>query len=157
MATTHQPGGRGGFQQGGRRDVQPPTLPVAKAFELRDAQGNPKPELLDEGAREWAQKFGSALKTSQMRRFFDEVKAIERRIDLATVEEGPAAFARERAGLALLKAKSSYAVSRDVAPPAFNQFMFDSVASIKDVQDFRAFVKVFEAIVAFHRFLNPRN
>ena len=154
---THQTGGRG-HPQGPRRDNAPPALPVPKPFPLLDSAGNPLPELLDDKARGWAQEFGNGLKTSQMRRFFDEVKAIERRLDLAqTAESADAAFARERAGLALLKAKSAYAVSREVAPPAFNQFVFDAVASIKTSADFRAFVKLFEAIVAYHRFLYPKN
>lgn len=115
-------------------------------------------KLLDEKAREWANSFvfpsrGKSLKTTQMRRFYDELKAIERKIlsgkDQAARE---ANFMRDKALVTMFKAKAVYAEKREVSPREFTQFIFDHVASIKDLKDFQAFLKVFEAVVAFHKF-----
>jgi CRISPR-associated protein Csm2 len=112
--------------------------------------------LLDERARQWAQSFAQArkpLKTTQMRRFYDELKAIQRKILLGRDQaEREANFQRDKALVTMFKAKAVYAQNREVSPPEFTQFIFDHVASIKDLKDFNAFLKVFEAVVAFHKF-----
>lgn len=113
------------------------------------------PDLLDSKAAAWAQSFAK-LKTSQMRRFYDELKSIERKImagkDSQTQE---ANFKRDWPLVVLFKAKAAYAEKRQVAPREFTQFIFDHVASIKDLKDFAAFLKIFEAVVAFHKFFSP--
>lgn len=110
------------------------------------------PDLLDTKSSEWAQSFAK-LKTSQMRRFYDDLKAIERKI--MTGKDAPAQaanFKRDWPMVVMFKAKAAYAEKRQVAPREFTQFIFDHVASIKDLSDFRSFLKVFEAVVAFHKF-----
>jgi len=57
----------------------------------------------------------------------------------------------------MFKAKALYAEKRKVSPRAFTQFIFDHTASIHDMKDFQAFVKVFEAVVAFHRYFSKEN
>lgn len=113
-------------------------------------------KLLDEKARQWAQSFVDTrrpLKTTQMRRFYDELKAIERKILLGKDQaEREANFGRDKALITMFKAKAVYAEKREVSTKEFTQFIFDHVASIKDLKDFQAFLKVFEAVVAFHRF-----
>jgi len=112
--------------------------------------------LLDEKARQWAQSFVETrrpLKTAQMRRFYDELKALERKILLGKDQtEREANFKRDKALVTMFKAKAVYAEKREVSPKEFTQFIFDHVVSIKDLKDFQAFLKVFEAVVAFHKF-----
>lgn len=120
------------------------------------------PSLVDEKAIEWARSFISdpklPLKSTQMRRFYDEIKAIERKIQTGKdIQEQQARFERDRALVMMFKAKAVYAEKRKVAPREFTQFIFDHMASIKDLLDFQAFIKVFEAVVAFHRFYAKDN
>lgn len=113
------------------------------------------PDLLDQKASEWAKDFAN-LKTAQMRRFYDDLKAIERKIMIGkSTEDQEENFKRDRALIVMFKAKSVYAEKRKVAPREFTQFIFDHVASIKCLSDFQAFIKVFEAVVAFHKFYSP--
>jgi CRISPR-associated protein Csm2 len=110
-------------------------------------------DLLDRKADEWAVAFGNQLKASQMRRFYDDLKAIERKIMTGEGAQAQEAnFKRDWPMVVMFKAKAAYAQKREVSPEAFTQFIFDHVASIKDVKDFKAFLKIFEAVVAFHKF-----
>ncbi|MBW1700023.1 MAG: type III-A CRISPR-associated protein Csm2 [Deltaproteobacteria bacterium] len=116
-------------------------------------------DLIDERAKEWAQSFSiskTPLKTAQMRRFYDELKAIERKIMTGKdSKEQELNFQKDRALIIMFKAKAVYAQKRNVAPKQFTQFIFDHLASIDDLKDFQAFLKVFEAVVAFHKFFSP--
>lgn len=115
------------------------------------------PTLVDQTARDNAESFVK-LKPTQMRRFYDEFKAIERKIDMGKdLQERQANFERDRALIMMFKAKAAYAERRGVAPREFTQFIFDHMASIESLEDFRAFLKVFEAVVAFHRFYSQEN
>lgn len=135
------------------------TLPTPHPLSYYDGPDKKtlKKVLLDSDAIKWAEKFED-LKTSQMRRFYDELKAIERKIlaagDIAAQEE---AFKQNRALITMFKAKAAYAQKRKVSPREFTQFIFDHEESIKDLKDFKAFLKVFEAVVAFHRFYAKDN
>lgn len=142
-------GGRGG-QQAGITD----QLPVASPLKYHTDEGKKRlnPELVDEQAQDWARKFAN-LKLSQMRRFYDDFKAIERKIlGGRDLQEQQANFERDLALIMMFKAKAVYAEKRKVSPRAFTEFIFNHMASIKDLRDFQAFIKVFEAVVAFHRF-----
>jgi CRISPR-associated protein Csm2 len=148
--------GQGRPDQGRSRERQgggPPQLPTPN--EIRYYKDKEKrilePALVDEEARKWAESF-MELKSTQMRRFYDEFRAIERKIQTGKVEEQQANFERDRALIMMFKAKAVYAEKRRVSPRTFTQFIFDHMASIKELSDFKAFIKVFEAVVAFHRF-----
>lgn len=136
-----------------------PQLPTPSPMQyFKDAQKRVLDEsLVDEKARDWAESFVK-LKSTQMRRFYDDLKAIERKVQLGKdLQEQQANFERERALIMMFKAKAVYAEKRGVSPRAFTEFIFNHMASIKDLNDFRAFIKVFEAVVAFHRFFAKDN
>ncbi|MEJ5359435.1 MAG: type III-A CRISPR-associated protein Csm2 [Desulfobacterales bacterium] len=141
-------GSRGGDQHEARQLPTPNALKYYKGENSKTLD----PDLIDTKAAEWAQSFAE-LKTSQMRRFYDDLKAIERKIMTGKDAQAQAEnFKRDWPMVVLFKAKAAYAEKRGVAPRAFTQFIFDHVASIKDLNDFRSFLKVFEAVVAFHKF-----
>jgi CRISPR-associated protein Csm2 len=108
-------------------------------------------KYIDEKAIEWAQSFKS-LKSSQMRRFYDELKAIERSVMRG--DDFKKNFQSKLPLLILFKAKAVYSEKRKVSPREFTQFIFDNIASIKDLDDFKAFIKVFESVVAFHKYFS---
>jgi CRISPR-associated protein Csm2 len=141
-------------RQQSRPGAPAPQLPVPQTltYYLDEKKTALRPELLDDKAIEIANHC-KELKTTQMRRFYDDLKAIERKIlSGGSAQEHQANFEKNRALITMFKAKAVYAETRKVAPPAFTQFIFNHVASIKDVLDFKAFIKVFEAVVAFHKF-----
>lgn len=147
--------GQGGRPQGsGGYAGRPPELPTAKPHAFYSDQDKKTlfKKFVDEEARDRAQQFAS-LKSTQMRRFYDDVKAIERKLSLGQDEDGrEKSFAVEHAMITMLKPKAVYAEKRKVAPRAFTQFVFDNVDSIHDLRDFEAFVRHFEAVVAYHKF-----
>ncbi|MEJ5365817.1 MAG: type III-A CRISPR-associated protein Csm2 [Desulfosoma sp.] len=116
------------------------------------------PKLVDEKALEWARAFGRDLKSTQLRRFYDEFKAIERRILMGeSVQVQEANLQRDLALIRMFKAKALYAEKRKVSPRSFSQFIFDHVESIRDIKDLKAFSRIFEAVVAFHRYFAADN
>lgn len=151
--SSHPPGNK----QHERREANnlPESHPLAYFNDPEKKQINA--DLLDTLARKLAKSF-ITLKTTQMRRFYDELKAIERKINMGKDAQAQEKnFQNDRALIVLFKAKAVYSQKRKVSPPEFTQFIFDHIDSIKDVRDFQAFLKVFEAVVAFHRFFSEEN
>ena len=117
------------------------------------SDGNLDAIWVDSKAREAAEKFSStakgsiALKTSQLRRFYADVKTLERQWQAASDKD--AAFASILPMIKLLKAKSEYALIRKVVPQSFRDWLWEHVDAIKTSKDFRAFLLHFEAVVGF--------
>lgn len=118
-----------------------------------------RPELLDQEARQAAEQFvplrangrvdeNNAIKSSQLRRFFNEFKSLERRLDQqqGTPEE---AFQGVKPMVKMTNAKVEYAKARRVVPPAFVTWLQNHVKAIENVRDFKAFLLHFEAVVGF--------
>ncbi len=151
------------FRGANHNSSGPVSLPAPRSVSYFEDAGKTrlKPEMVDSRAEEWARSFAvppCPLKTTQMRRFYDELKAIERKIlQAGSLQEQGENFAKNLALIKMFKAKAVYAEKRKVAPREFTQFIFDHVSSIADAKDFRAFLKVFESVVAFHRFFAKEN
>lgn len=94
----------------------------------------------------------AAVPASLMRRFFDEVRLVERR-EPPEGEPDPAAI---QAHMVLIKAKAAHAFRRrgkaENFPHELLQFFVDHAAAIQDARDLAAFLRIFEAVVAYHRF-----
>ena len=146
----HHQGNRGGGRGG---DTLPRPQPVT--YFRND---NLDPALVDEVAQDWAERIKS-LKPTQLRRFFDEVRAIERQFELEAQKKGDreAAFAAVRPRFKMLKARAAYAKGRlgRNMPDDFLQFMVNHTHAVQTARDFDAFLKHFEAVVAFHKYLSP--
>lgn len=115
---------------------------------------------------DWADSFGkflctgnanaNALTTGQLRKFFGEVRRIE-----INVEDN-------RSDIVMLKPLLAYAVGRDKDKKGNNNTKIkefaeeinrgiDAVLEGKDLKsDFSHFVKIFEAIVAYHKFYGAK-
>ncbi|WP_165155458.1 type III-A CRISPR-associated protein Csm2 [Parabacteroides sp. ZJ-118] len=111
-------------------------------------------------AVEWAKSFGEyltkdvkgvkgALTTSQLRKFFGEL----RRID--------SDFPHKKNGIIMLKPMLAYAVGRDGNKTRIKEFGDEISKGIDAIRledkvnaksDFNNFLKIFEAIVAYHKF-----
>lgn len=125
--------------------------------------GHIDPIWVDSKAKEIAEKFANKekmnrtgygsgpkpieMKSSQIRKFYADVKSLERQWLAASDKE--AAFARILPMIKLLKAKSDYAFARKVVPESFRDWLWEHIDSIKTDKDFNAFLLHFEAVVGF--------
>jgi len=128
---------------------------------------------ITEDAREWAESFGKflcsieedyqqpkgSLSTSQLRKFFGEVKRIN------------TDFEKYQSDLVMLKPMLAYAVGRDKKKTGtelknktrivqFEEELSKGIGYIRTDKnqklDFKNFVKLFEAIVAYHKFFSKK-
>lgn len=110
------------------------------------------PVWMDQKAQEAAHSFFKPydqpkLAASQLRKFYNDVKAMERQWRNSGGDEE--AFALILPLFKLLKAKSHYALKRKVIPAAFRNWLCEHVDSVNSARDFRAFLLHFEAVVGF--------
>lgn len=92
-------------------------------------------------ARDDSRNGGSrAMTSSQLRRFYGEVKRQQTN-------------GYDMSDFVLLKPKLAYAVGRDKGTKIvdFYRVMTEAMSQVSNEQEFGRFVKVFEAIVAFHK------
>lgn len=86
---------------------------------------------------------GKKLTTSQLRRFYGEVKRIQMQ-----------GYEKSESDFILLKPKLAYAVGRagnDNKIKVFYEVIAYMIDNVKDENSFKNFIKIFEAIVAYHR------
>ena len=108
------------------------------------------PVWMDQEAQKAARSFFDGqpkLAASQLRKFYNDVKAMERQWRNSGGDEE--AFALILPLFKLLKAKSHYALKRKVIPAAFRNWLCEHVDSVNSARDFRAFLLHFEAVVGF--------
>jgi CRISPR-associated protein Csm2 len=101
----------------------------------------------------WEKK-ENALSPTQLRRFFNEVKLLEKRYRghvRALSKTREVAFEEIKGGLLMLKARALYAAASgersEKIPKEFKEFILKCVNSTHTPDDFEAFVKHFEAVV----------
>jgi CRISPR-associated protein Csm2 len=98
-----------------------------------------------------AKQYGNRLKTSQLRKFFDAIKDIERGLEDTQFESIQNKFY-------LLQPKLAYARGRDLVPEDFYRLMNTSMQKINTEnpenfrEDYERFVRFLEAIVAYHKY-----
>jgi CRISPR type III-A-associated protein Csm2 len=127
QATREEQGGRGGF------------------IKFRD-NGKLRSALLTTEAKKWGEDFFNAkLTPTQLRKFYNEVKALEARIETTSFEENQAL-------IGMLRSKVAYACpekGQKKVPEIFKKFIEQCVKSIHSKQDFDDFVLFFEAVYGF--------
>lgn len=116
-----------------------------------------RPELLESEAEKQAQKF-SGLNTTQLRKFFNEVKALEKK--LKDNNDSDEYFNKNLIPLIkMLKAKVSYSLARQEKKDFqqfkdFEEFLKRNIDNIKNKQDFKFFVLHFEAVIGYYYYYN---
>lgn len=123
-----------------------------------DSGENIRPELLNEEALQAAKRFvpqssdgkpdRNAIKSSQLRRFFNEFKSLERKLAQGK-EDQEEAFRGVKPLVKMANAKVVYAKARKVVPQAFVDWLQKHVQDIETARDFNAFLLHFEAVVGF--------
>lgn len=132
-----------------------PLNPQAVQYYTPD--GAIRPELLDAEADNFAQELVKTKKltTTQLRRYYNEVINLQRRLDEMTAGGSrEQAFERLRADFKLLKAKAYYAYGRnkEIFPKELLQFFVNHTHAVRTVRDFDAFCRHFQAVVGFHKY-----
>lgn len=117
-----------------------------------DENKNIRAELLDKEAYDQARKFielrydqrtidtRRSLSSSQLRRFFNEFKRLEKKVNIEGFEE-------VKPLIKMVKSKAAYASNK--IHPKFKSFLFHHVDKINTDKDFQAFMLHFEAVVGF--------
>jgi len=90
---------------------------------------------------------------SQMRRFYNEVKSLDRKLD-----GSPGAWEKNCLYIALIKSKVSYNVARaiDKRPSegdvykSLSAFIMKYIGKVKDEKDYHIFTLLFEAVYGFY-------
>lgn len=83
------------------------------------------------------------LSSSQLRKFFNDVRALEAKIETGNFEE-------QKPMIKMLKSKVAYAYGRGKIPSEFKGYIDTCVDKINDKDDFKGFVKFFESVVGFY-------
>lgn len=128
-------------------DRPPPRLPegyLEKGY--FDDQGNTLPQVIVDWPKDIAQRLASGkLKTAQLRRFFNECRRIERRLDAG------ADFRIVRSEILKLDAYAADAVKKGKAPRLFEDFIKQNLKwAQKDNKAFlKGFIPHFESVVAY--------
>lgn len=142
----------------GRGSEEPPRVPSPQPVKYFEG-GVLNDRLLDEEAMQVAEQL-KGVAPSQLRRFYEDVLSLSRRLALEAERSGKEArkqaFERLRPEFKMLKAKAVYTFGRNGGKNEFKplmQFFVNHVAAVKTVADFDAFCKHFQAVVAFHKYL----
>ncbi|MCS7042802.1 MAG: type III-A CRISPR-associated protein Csm2 [Bryobacteraceae bacterium] len=130
------------------------ALPPVKYF---NEHGKLRPELLDSEAQEVGEALAKAgLESAQLRRFYGDVLSLRRRFEIraagAPFAERDSIFEDILPEFRMLRAKAFYANKRSdkILPAVMKEFIQRHVQAVKTWQDFQAFCRHFEAVVAFH-------
>jgi len=107
---------------------------------------------LDQEAQERARRL-HAVHSSQLRRFYGAIIAFKQRLRIdKTVTDGEV-----RAQLAYTKASAAYAGARArKQPEELVKFFVEAANSVNTRDDFDAFARHFEAVVAYHKVFAER-
>jgi CRISPR-associated protein Csm2 len=112
-----------------------------------DENGNIIENFITLWAEDIAKKLGNStpdMKKHQLRRFFNHVRSLERRLHLSNFEK-----INKDLKMLLSYATSAAFASPPKIPKLFEEFIRKNLAFIKDSKTFLAFVQHFEAIVGF--------
>lgn len=135
-----------------------------------DPSGQVKPELFSSEAEQTARDLVNKKDTSskgrgtveigntQMRKFFDDIKAIQHYISQFQDKEREEAFRRKLPEIMMINAKVTYARGRDAVTDEFKKFIQKHIntAVIKSLRDFEVFCKFFEAVYGYFYYYTPK-
>jgi len=124
--------------------------------ELKKLQGNVQKKNLSEFlkpedyakengiAYKYAEKLRNKIKINQIRTIFDSIRDLEKSSENNV----------DNSKKYLLLTQVAYAVGRDAVPKDFYEFVSFCVERINTKEDVKTFVRLFEAIIAYFKFLN---
>ncbi len=132
-----------------------------------DQKGEVRPELFSSTAEQVAKdlvgkkdkrptgKGFVEIGNTQMRRFFDDIKSIQRYLDQFQEKERKEAFRRKLPEIMMMNAKVTYARGREAVTDEFKNFIEKNTLAIKSLRDFDVFCKFFEAVYGYFYYYSP--
>lgn len=87
------------------------------------------------------------LKTAQLRRFFDPLKAIEQKVFIENRE-----WDYVKHDFVLLTPKLAYAKGKGLIPQPFYNLIKDCLKRVESKEDLKSFIQFLETIVAYHKY-----
>lgn len=109
-------------------------------------------ELAKTLAKENKEERKNPNKTTQIRKFYDEVLKLETQVRTQSAKKEYVLPL-----LHMLIPKAAYAKGRDLVSDTFLNFIKDSVYQIRDIKDLKVFVQFFEALMGFYKQYGPKN
>jgi CRISPR-associated protein Csm2 len=141
-------GGSGPSRQDAKDEIKA-ALQSLHRVQYRGSDGKLRGDLLDMEAQAAAIALEN-ISTTQLRRFFEQVGAIKRRIE---VDPDGVGDSEVLAQVAFLKASAAYAAARskDNENKPVLEFVVKHANSIRTRPDFLDFHRHFETVIAFHK------
>lgn len=119
-----------------------------------DEKGNLYEDLITDTASLLAYNFGkgrNGLTTSQLRRFFSHVRAVENRLNML------GSYNLVKSEIQKLKPFAAEAFGKNKIPKVFYKFIEKNMALVKDKKSFKnGFIEHFQAVVAYFYYHHPR-
>lgn len=122
-----------------------------------DEKGNVREVWFNEEAEDVAKSL-KEISPTQLRRFYEDVLHLRRRLDHEAANNPNATreqlFPRLRPEFKMLRAKAYYAKGRDRKnfPDEMKNFLDWHVTAVREYREFEVFCKHFQAVVAFHKY-----
>ena len=143
-------GGGGSYQQGAQNRNPGPTPDAQIEFYSDKEKTKLKADVFSDLAEEAADKIREGLNSTQLRRFFGEMKGYyqqwrnqSKNKEVFNITILPL--------IKLMKSKVFYAINpkKRKIPDTFASFLLGGIKQIQDGNDFEAFILYFEAVVGF--------
>jgi CRISPR type III-A-associated protein Csm2 len=143
---------------GGRSRGSTASPPVKIEFELMDADGKIPMELYDETAQKISRQLvqGRMVSRHQLRKLYDEVKRIKRRLDNQQTRDADKAWEAALPEIKLMKSKVAYVSARNTKRDeqacygALKDFLVRGIDKSTGPEEFNVFVTLFEAVYGFY-------
>jgi|GEM_PF-2298146 len=94
------------------------------------------------------------IKTNQIRKFYDKVRSLEQKLEKVKLSSQQESEINEQARIGVLSLKPllAYAVGRQRSLKDLADILDAAISRVYDYEDFKKFVELFQAIVAYHKY-----
>jgi len=146
-------GNRKSQQHIGSRRPEPAELSsdLLGRINLKQPSATMFDDTAEQIAKEVSNARGETNRSTQLRRFYDEVCTWD-----AKIKQKPEDFDRYLPLIRMLNAKVAYAQGRKLVDGQFSSLMRDCLRKVEDVSSFNNFKLFFEAFLGFYKVYKPR-
>lgn len=117
-------------------------------------------KYLNDYAKDIAEKISNFDLTNQIRKFYDEFKILERRLDESDEEDKENWFKRDLLPLIkFVKSKVVYSAGREnnkapLIPKEFKDYLFEQIDDIDSPSKFRYFIMHYQALIGYYKYIS---
>jgi len=128
---------------------------LGKSGQLKELYNNAESlSKLIKHVDEFAEKLKKDVKTTQIRKFYDKLRSLELKLEKSKLSNQKKEELNEqvRIGVLSLKPLLAYAVGRNRQLKELVNVLNTAIDKVKDYEDFKKFVELFQTIVAYHKY-----